>query len=137
MHEKSLIGSFTMKFPKQFYLIFRVVIGLLFFMHGAGKLFGWFGGNPVQLASLMGFAGIVEFFGGLAIALGLLTRLAAFGSLVIMAGAYITVHLPNGLNPLANKGELALVYFASFLIIFAYGAGMASLEKLLWKKEIF
>ena len=119
------------------YVIFRVFVGLLFFQHGAGKLFGWFGGKSVELVSLMGVAGVVEFVGGAAIVLGVFTRLSALGAAITMAAAYFMVHFPRGLNPATNRGELALVYFAAFLVLFAYGAGKLSLEKKIFKKKIF
>ena len=50
------------------YLVFRLLVGFMFFMHGAQKMFGWFGGKGgVQLVSTMGLAGVVELVGGLAI----------------------------------------------------------------------
>ena len=124
------------------YFIFRVFIGLLFLQHGLQKLFGAFGGiagngQPVELFSLFGLAGLIEFVAGIAIAVGLFTRLAAFISAIEMVVAYFMVHIPNGLIPLLNQGELALLYFASFLVIMVYGAGKWSLEKALMKKEAF
>lgn len=106
-------------------------------MHGGQKLFGWFGGQSQPLASLMGVAGIVELVGGLAIALGFFARLAAFGSAIQMLVAYFKVHAPGGLIPLVNKGELALLYFAVFLVLMAYGSKKWSLEQALLKKEVF
>ena len=105
--------------------------------HGAQKLFGMFGFQAVPLTSLFGLAGIIEFFGGLAIALGFFTRLAALISALEMGAAYFMVHIPQGLMPILNQGELALLYFASFLVITVYGARRLSLEKALLKKEIF
>ena len=111
------------------YFVFRVLVGFLFFQHGAQKLFGWFGGNQVETVfSLMGAAGIIEFFGGAFIALGLLTRLAALFGAAHMGYVYLTVHLPNGLIPIVNKGELALLFFAFFLVFIAYGGRKWSLE---------
>ncbi len=127
------------KFQEYLYFVFRVLVGVLFLQHGGQKLFGWFGGlggNPAELISLMGLAGIIEFFGGLAIALGLFTRLTAVITAVEMIVAYFMAHLPQGRIPLLNQGEPALLFFASFLILLAYGAGKWSLGKLLFKKEI-
>ena len=125
-----------------FYFVFRVFIGLLFLQHGLQKLFGAFGGvagngQPVELFSLFGLAGLIEFVAGIAIAVGLFTRLAAFISAIEMLVAYFMVHAPNGLIPLVNQGELALLYFAAFAAITAFGAGKWSLEKALMKKEAF
>jgi len=135
---KNLIGDLLKKYQKNIYVFFRVLVGLLFLQHGAQKLFGWFSTKgAVQLFSLMGLAGVIEFFGGLAIALGILTRLSALGSIITMLWAYFQVHFPKGIIPIMNKGELALVYLAAFLVILVFGAGKWSLEKKLWGKEIF
>ena len=123
-----------------FYFVFRVFVGLLFLQHGLQKLFGMFGGvggQPVELFSLFGLAGLIEFIAGLAIAFGLFTRLVAFISAIEMLVAYFMAHAKAGLIPLVNQGELALLYFAAFLVLTAYGAGKWSLEKALMKKEFF
>jgi len=123
-----------------FYFVFRVLVGLLYLQHGLQKLFGAFGGlggQPAELFSLMGLAGIIETLGGLAIALGLFVRLAAFVATLELLTAYFRAHIPNGLIPIMNGGELALLFIASFLVIIAYGAGKWSLEKALMKKEVF
>src|SRR3989338_7137844 len=123
-----------------FYLVFRVFVGLLFLQHGLQKVFGMFGGiggNTVPLMSLFGAAGLIELIAGIAITLGLFTRLAAAASAIEMVVAYFIVHVPNGLIPLVNQGELALLYFASFLVLMVYGAGKWSLEKTFTKKEVF
>ena len=131
------ISKFGKKYSDELYFLFRVFVGLLFAQHGAQKLFGWFGGSgSAQLFSVMGFAGVVEFFGGLALALGLFTRLAAFLGFVVMVGAQVQVHLPQGLVPILNKGELSLLYLAAFLVLFAYGPGKWSLGHKLFKKEV-
>jgi len=123
-----------------FYFVFRVFVGLLFLQHGLQKLFGMFGGlegNSAELLSLMGLAGSIELLGGLAIALGLFVRLAAFVSALEMLIAYFMIHVPQGLIPFVNQGELALLYVAAFLVIMAFGARRFSLEKAIFKKEVF
>jgi putative oxidoreductase len=129
------------KFFKQggdyFYFVFRIFVGLLFFQHGMQKLFGVFGGHTVPVVGFLGLAMIIEFAGGLAITFGFFTRLAAIVAAVEMIVAYFMVHFPNGIIPIVNKGELALLYLASFLVIMTYGGRKWSLEKALWKKEIF
>ncbi len=109
------------------YLIFRVLVGAMFFMHGAGKLFGWFGGPGMGFGGLMGVVGVLEFLIGLAVLFGLWTRLAAFGGAVIMIATYVKAHL--GWNPLTSGGELAVMYFVAFLVLMKYGAGKWRLEK--------
>jgi|TARA_B100001971_G_C17886311_1_gene380669 putative oxidoreductase len=120
------------------YFIFRVFVGLLFLQHGLQKLFGAFGDRaPVELFSLMGLAGIIEFSAGLAITLGIFTRLIASVAALELVVAYFMAHAPNGLIPIMNGGELALLYVASFLVLVVYGAKKWSLERALLKKEIF
>ena len=124
------------RFEPAFYIIFRLLVGFMFFAHGVQK-FGWFGGQVQPIASLMGIAGLIEVIAGLLVFFGLLTRLAAFVSAIEMLVAYVMVHAPNGWNPLINKGELALLYFAAFLILLIYGAGSWGLEKAFFRKERF
>ncbi|MFH1408581.1 MAG: DoxX family protein [Nanoarchaeota archaeon] len=119
-----------------FYIIFRIIIGVLFMFHGAQKLFGAFGGNTLDLFTLIWFAGIIEFFGGILIILGVFTRIAALFGGVTMIVAYFKVHAVNGLIPLTNGGELALLYRAAFIMIFALGTRKWGLEKAIFGKEI-
>ena len=115
-----------------FYFVFRVFVGLLFLQHGLQKIFGMFGGvggNTVPLMSLFGAAGLIELIAGIAIALGLFTRLAAVVSAIEMLVAYFMVHAPNGLIPLVNQGELALLYFAAFVAITAFSDLSANSKK--------
>lgn len=124
------------------YLLFRLVVAAMFFMHGAQKIFGFSGGitgsgGTADFASLIWFAGLIEAAAGILIFLGIFSRLAAIIAIIEMAVAYITAHLPNGINPLLNKGELALMYLVSFIVISRYGSGKWSLEKMWRKKEIF
>jgi putative oxidoreductase len=132
-----MIGKYLEGKEEYFYFAFRVLIGFLFFQHGAQKLFGLFGGKSVTLFSLMGLAGVIEFFGGIAIALGLLTRLFAVFTGMEMVFAYLMVHVSNGWMPIVNKGELALLYLSGFLVLIAYGAKKWSVERALLKKEFF
>lgn len=115
----------------------RVVIGFTFFTHGGAKLFSWFGGNAVtDLASLRGVAGILEFFGGLAIIAGLKTRYVAFVLSGEMAVAYWYQHVRRGgLWHWENGGELAGVFCLSFLIMSTLGGGDFSLDGLLKKRS--
>ncbi|CCF84503.1 DoxX family protein [Nitrolancea hollandica] len=117
--------------------LLRIAAGLLYMQHGAQKLFGAFGGVPpegtaVPLFSLMGLAGVLELFGGFLIAIGLLTRPVAFLLAGEMATAYFVLqHLPQGIWPILNGGELALLYMVIFLFLVTAGAGAFSLDALL------
>ncbi len=124
------------KFSPQIYALLRIVAGLLFAQHGAQKLFAVLGREEaVQLASRMGLAGAIEFFGGLLIAFGLFAGLAAFIASGEMAAAYFIAHAPRGLFPIQNEGELAMLYCFLFLYIAARGSGAWSIDGALGKSR--
>ena len=107
----------------------RIVAALLFMQHGIQKLFGALGGGQVEtLMSLRGLAGILEFGGGLLLAVGLFTRPVAFVLAGEMAVAYFTAHAPRGFWPIMNQGELAAFYCFTWLFVFAHGPGKCSLD---------
>ena len=113
----------------------RLVAGFLFFEHGGQKLFGWFGADhTVPIKSLMGLAGALEFLGGILIVLGLFTRPVAFLLSGEMAVAYFKAHAPHGIWPVANKGELAVLYCFVFLYLCIAGAGPFSLDAIFHRK---
>lgn len=114
------------------FALLRIVAGFLVAQHGTQKLFGWLGGTAVPAyASQMGVAGIIEFFGGLLVLLGLFTRGAAFLISGELAVAYFIAHLPRGFWPIMNKGELAVIYSFVFLFFTAHGGGPYSLDGVL------
>jgi putative oxidoreductase len=101
----------------------------MFAQHGAQKLFGVLGGQKVSGNALMMAAGVIEFVGGIMIALGLLTGIAAFLASGEMAVAYFKAHAPQGFWPIQNQGELAALYCFVFLFMAAYGSGSISLDR--------
>ena len=124
----------------------RVIAGVIFFAHGAQKLFAWFGGygldgtgqwmasiglTPGYLMALM--AGSAEFFGGILLVLGLLTRPAALVLAITMLVAIVTVHLDNGLFMSNNGYEFGLALLAISTALVVQGAGKYSLDKVLKK----
>ncbi|MFJ2176266.1 DoxX family protein [Streptomyces sp. NPDC101062] len=112
--------------------LFRVVVGLLFTCHGAGSLFGAFSKETVAAGTWPGwFAAAIELVGGALVLLGLGTRPAAFISSGAMAYAYFTVHQPEGLFPIANNGELSVMFCWSFLLIVFTGPGAFALDQFL------
>jgi len=118
--------------------LLRIVAGFLFFCHGAQKMLGWFadtGTPPMHPAfpSIVWFSGVIELVGGAMIALGILTRFAAFIASGEMAVAYFMAHFPHGWVPLQNHGELAVLYCFVFLFFAAHGGGPHSLERS-WKR---
>ena len=126
-----LCKNWCEKYGNYGYLVFRLLFGLLFFMHGYAKFAG---GTP---AGLMLVAGVVELVVGAAVFLGFFTRLGAVLGAIQMLVAFFMVHVPQGWNPLANGGEPALLFFAAFLALAAYGNGAWSLETVASHKETF
>jgi len=125
-------------------LLMRLSAGVIFAAHGAQKLFGSFGGGGLEgtaqwMASiglepgyLMALAaGSAEFFGGIALLLGLLTRPAAFVLAMTMLVAVITVHLPNGLFLSNNGYEFGLALLAITGALVLNGGGKLSLDLML------
>lgn len=110
------------------YAIMRIILGLLFICHGGQKIFGWFGGQPVPLGSLFGLAGIIEIVLGILITIGLLTGISAFIASGEMAVAYFIGHFPKSFWPLANEGELAVLFCFIFLYMATQGSGIWSVD---------
>lgn len=128
-------------------LALRIPVGIIFAAHGAQKLFGWFGGYGLEGTGgwmesigltpgvLMAFlAGSAEFFGGLALIVGLLTRPAALALSVAMLVAIFSVHIQNGLFMSNNGYEFGLALLAASVSLLFSGAGKASVDNLLAKK---
>lgn len=118
-------------------LLLRVILGFLYIQHGSMKLFGWFGmpGGPVHLVSQMGLAGVLETCGSILIALGLFTRPVAFILSGEMAVAYFQFHFSQGFWPVANHGEVAVLFCFIYLYLAARGAGEYSLDALLGRER--
>jgi putative oxidoreductase len=125
-------------------LALRIPVGIIFAAHGAQKLFGWFGGhglegtgqwmasiglNPGYLMALL--AGSAEFFGGLALILGLLVRPAGAVLAFAMLVAILSVHIGNGLFMSNNGYEFGLALLAAAVSLAISGAGSASLDRVL------
>jgi putative oxidoreductase len=123
------------------YFLLRVVAGLIFFQAGCLIVLGWFGGMPgapgstASLMSQTGIGGLLELVGGIAIMLGLFTRPIAFILSGEMAVAYWQFHAPNGLWPIVNHGEPAVLFCFLFLYMAARGAGEWSLDALIRRKQ--
>jgi putative oxidoreductase len=117
-----------------FLAILRVVAALVLMQHGSQKLFhlppsGAPGpAAPVVLMSQTGLAGVLEFFGGLLLLLGLFTRPVAFILSGEMAVAYFQVHAPRAFLPIVNRGELAVILCFVFLYLAFAGGGSWSVD---------
>ncbi|HEY9193414.1 MAG TPA: DoxX family protein [Methyloversatilis sp.] len=125
-------------------LALRMPLGLIFAAHGAQKLFGWFGGyglagtgawmesiglHPGHLMALL--AGGTEFFGGLALLIGLLVRPAAAALAFAMLVAIFSVHIGNGLFMSNNGYEFGLTLLAASVSLAIGGAGRLSLDRII------
>jgi len=122
------------------YFLLRVVSGFLFLQAGGLILFGWYGGMPgspgtPHLMSETGIGGVLEFFGGIMILLGLFTRPVAFILSGMMAVAYWQFHAPQGGWPLQNQGVPAVLFCFIFLYMAARGGGDWSLDALMRRKR--
>ncbi|OON70942.1 DoxX family protein [Hymenobacter sp. CRA2] len=116
--------------------VLRIVAGFLFMLHGAQKLFNFppgDNGGTVELLSLMGFAGILEFAGGLLILFGLVTRPVAFLLAGEMAVAYFMAHFPKGPLPVQNGGDHTVLFCFIFLYLSVAGPGPWSLDA--WRQR--
>jgi putative oxidoreductase len=114
--------------------VLRAVAAFLFIAHGTQKLFGFPAappGGPVEVASLIGAAGVLEVAGGALLFVGLWTRPIAFVLSGEMAFAYFSVHARQAFWPLLNGGELAALYCFLFLYIAAAGPGAWSLDSVM------
>ena len=124
------------KYEPQAYAVLRIVAGALFAFHGVQKIFGWLG-HAMPVGSQLWVGGLIELVGGVLIAIGLFTRWAALIASGTMAVAYFQFHWKLGQAsafPLVNKGELAVLYCFVFLLIWARGAGLASLDNLIARR---
>ncbi|HVE78329.1 MAG TPA: DoxX family protein [Gemmatimonadaceae bacterium] len=126
----------TERFRPHALSLLRFVTGFLFMFHGAQKLFGWFAESPGgPLNAMMMTAGVLEFFGGFLIMIGLLTRPVAFLLAGEMAVAYFMAHQPQGGWPIQNRGELAALYCFIYLYLSTAGAGPYSVDAMLARRR--
>ncbi|MBP6628351.1 MAG: DoxX family protein [Kofleriaceae bacterium] len=116
------------------YVALRIASGLMFAVHGAQKVLGVWAAHPQpDVGSQLWIGGVIELVAGLAIAVGLMTRTAAFLASGTMAVAYVQYHWKfaggAALLPAVNHGELAAVYALLFLYIAARGPVAAALRR--------
>ena len=117
---------------------FRIIFGLLYTLHGSQKLFGWPVAAPGPIAVgdwPLWWAGLIEFVLGILITVGFFTRIAAFIASGEMAFAYFYQHWPPlkggetaSFWPIANGGELAIMFCFAFLLLATAGAGTLSAD---------
>jgi putative oxidoreductase len=110
--------------------VFRILVALLFAIHGTVKLLGWPQGSPAELGAWpMWWAGALEIVLSGLIALGLFTRAAAFIASGMMAVAYFWQHFPDGFWPIVNGGESAVLFCFVFLLMVFTGPGALALSR--------
>ena len=108
----------------------RIMTGLLFMEHGTQKLLAFPAGGHFDgpLPTLILIQGILEAFGGLAIVLGLFTRIVAFVLSGNMAVAYFMAHMPRNFFPVNNEGDAAILYCFVFLFLVFAGPGLLAID---------
>lgn len=129
----SKMNTLCLQWSPRLLSVLRIVTAFLFIQHGSMKLLGFppseaFAG--VKLFSLIGFAGVLELFGGLLVLFGLFTRPVAFILSGQMAFAYFMAHAPHGFSPILNRGELAVLYCFVFLYLAVAGGGVWSVDQI-------
>ncbi len=120
--------------------LLRIVAAIMFMSAGSMKLFAFPMGIPpngktVELISQMGLGGILEFFGGMLLMVGLFTRPVAFVLSGEMAVAYFQFHFPQNIWPIINGGQTAILYCFIWLYISAAGPGALSIDYLRRKSK--
>ena len=131
------LNAFYNSWSPRMLSILRIIAAFLFMAHGSQKLFGIPipANAPLELFSLLGLAGVLEFIGGLLLLVGLFTRPVAFILSGQMAVAYFMVFASKGFLPLVNKGELAVVFCFLFLYLSVAGGGAWSIDRLRCKDK--
>ncbi|MDK3072508.1 DoxX family protein [Sedimentitalea sp. JM2-8] len=110
----------------------RIMAGLIFMAHGTQKLLNFPAAESAPaMFSLSWIAGLIELVCGALIAVGFLTRAAAFLSSGLMAFAYFLAHAPRDFFPVNNGGDAAILYCFFFLFLVCYGPGPLSLDRIL------
>jgi len=122
------MATFMKPYEEQIYAALRIVSGSLFLWHGMQKLFDVPPMSFEAPAFIVYVAGPIELIGGILVAIGLLTRWTAFLCSGLMAAAYWMAHGLKHLLPIANDGELAVIYCFVFLFIAARGPGIWSID---------
>ncbi len=125
------MDTFCQTWSPRLLSVLRIMTALLLLQHGTAKYLGFphvAAFDNLQFVSFLGAAGVLELVGGLLILIGLFTRPVAFILSGFMAVAYFMAHAPQGLYPLLNQGELAVLFCFVFLYFSVAGGGAWSLD---------
>ena len=132
-----MIDRYLSRLADPAHVFLRALAGFMFFFHGAQKMLGWFSthAGPAPL-SQMWIGGVIELVCGALIMVGLFTRPAAFLASGQMAVAFFQMHVGDDWSrwhwlPIVNRGELAALYCAAFLLLCAIGPGPLSVDRAL------
>jgi putative oxidoreductase len=126
------MDAFAGRFAPYMLSVLRIIAALLFIEHGTQKILGFPEPPPAgfpTFLSLLWWQGAIELVGGLALLVGLGTRLVAFILAGDMAAAYWMVHAPKSFWPALNAGDAAILYCFVFLYIACAGGGAWSIDK--------
>ncbi|WP_299195491.1 DoxX family protein [uncultured Erythrobacter sp.] len=127
--------NFLDGFTDKAYALMRFFVGLFFVQHGTQKFFDFPKEGPGELSPLLLGAGAIELVGGVLIAIGLLTRPAAFICAGMSAVGYWMAHGLNDFFPINNGGELIAIFCFVFLYIACRGAGIWSVDSMMAKSD--
>jgi putative oxidoreductase len=135
---------FLGKYSELIYAVTRIVVGMMYWMHGTTKLFGWppgaRGGRDLEPFTLLWSAGVIETVGGFMIMTGLFASWAAFVCSGQMAAAYFMRQYPHAVLPIYPPpgilGESTVFNCFFFLYVAAKGSGMLSLDSLLARRSV-
>jgi putative oxidoreductase len=120
--------NWLQRWSPQLLSLMRIAVGITFIEHGTQKLFNFPTQAPGLAVPLLLFTGTLETVGGTLLTFGLFTRLVAFLLSGEMAVGYWWMHVPRSFFPMANGGEVMVLYCFVFLFIAAVGAGPWSLD---------
>jgi putative oxidoreductase len=142
-------------YPSWSMLVIRLALGIIFFAHGAQKVFGWFGGHGLKgtigyfqqalkiPAPLTVLDALTEFLGGVALIVGFLARPAAAGLIIVMLVAIAKVHGANGffinwaMQPGKGHGfEMNFALIAMALAVLIAGAGIFSIDRMIYESML-
>jgi putative oxidoreductase len=110
--------------------VFRIVVGLLFLLHGTSKLLAWPGGPQVPVGTWpFWYAGVIEIVVGILVTVGLFTRIVALIGAGQMAVAYFWQHIPTDIWPINNGGEPAVLFCFALLLLAFTGPGALAVSR--------